>query len=174
VEKKLTNEEVLALVLRAIPYPDQVTEVDTRKKGQVRFDWRGTRYRVSENLNVESVHDGMLRGCDTSLLLGVLFEQERSRSEEEDEDETEEEKERRRLVLRRLGFLVEAAEVPPGTERETVPLDLVDLWVTFGELCLMDEDTPVRRFRAKARRIEELGEVCADVSPVVRLMARRG
>lgn len=62
--------EVLGTVLKAVPHPHLIDRIDLDEaNGVVRFNWRGTRYRVDRNLRCEEVGDGVLVGGDLSILM---------------------------------------------------------------------------------------------------------
>lgn len=70
----MKNEQILEKVISIIPYPNQITDVDlTTSYNAIRFTWRGDRFRVSENLNVEQVDRGLLMGTNAALLLSTLL-----------------------------------------------------------------------------------------------------
>lgn len=63
------NTRMLEVVLKAIPYPALIRDIDLSTEEELRFTWRGARYRVSTRYHVEEVHDGFLSGSDASILL---------------------------------------------------------------------------------------------------------
>lgn len=60
--------KIIELLVRAIPYPHQIGHILIGEK-DVRFDWRGARYRVDENGHVEEVQGGLLAGSDRAILM---------------------------------------------------------------------------------------------------------
>jgi len=69
------NRKILDIVQHAIPYPNQIKNVDlTISKRAIRFEWRGTIYRVSVDLGVEEVQGCTLHGTDTAMLMGELLQ----------------------------------------------------------------------------------------------------
>jgi hypothetical protein len=60
---------LLNVILKGVPYPHQIQDVDLGGEDCVRFTWRGTRFRVSFNYYCEEVGDGVLIGSDLSILL---------------------------------------------------------------------------------------------------------
>lgn len=56
------------------PYVAQISQLDMdTEKDAIRFDWRGTRFRVSHCLGVEEVGDGVLAGSNLTIALGALL-----------------------------------------------------------------------------------------------------
>lgn len=71
----MNTAEIAHLVCEKIPYWKQMQDLDASVAGEVRFTWRGKRFRVDSSLNVESVKDGFLHGCNESILLQALLKQ---------------------------------------------------------------------------------------------------
>lgn len=75
----MTKDQLLELVLRGLPYSNQIKNIDTQSESQaIRFDWRDTRYRVytvgEYGLDVEEVGNGVLIGSDRAILMRALLE----------------------------------------------------------------------------------------------------
>ena len=70
VEKK---ETLVELVNKAMPYSNQIEQWDFSEDSAVRFIWRGNKFRVCQNLGVETVGNGVLIGSDISILLEKLI-----------------------------------------------------------------------------------------------------
>ena len=68
-----TIPEVILRVCQAIPYPGQIRDMETEGDSAIRFKWRSQHFRVSKNLSVETVGDGVLIGDDASILLRALL-----------------------------------------------------------------------------------------------------
>ena len=75
--KDMSNGQRIENVLTAIPYPDQIRNINPEGKDAIRFEWRGTEYRVSGDCLVEEVGDGVLIGSDKCILLGELIKKTR-------------------------------------------------------------------------------------------------
>lgn len=71
----MKNSDTLNLVIKTLPYPDQIKDVDMSMTDQLRFTWRGDRFRVSDALFVEEVDSKFLVGSNTSLLLQRMLRQ---------------------------------------------------------------------------------------------------
>lgn len=72
----MTKEDILVLAIRALPEPDAISAIHFNKN-TIRFDWNGTRYRVSERLFVEEVDNGILRATDRAILVSQLLKNQR-------------------------------------------------------------------------------------------------
>jgi len=70
----MKNSKILERVISRLPYSDQVTDIDLDYDKSIEFGWRGITYRVSENLCVEEVKDGMLMGSNSALLMEKLLQ----------------------------------------------------------------------------------------------------
>ena len=64
-----SNVATLELVLKALPYPHQITDIDLSQSGVLRFTWRGARYRVDERLDVDETDGVVLCGSDAAILM---------------------------------------------------------------------------------------------------------
>lgn len=69
----MKNAEILERVLARIPHPSQIKNLDLDGANEIRFDWRGTRYRVSQHWGVEEVQGHMLKGTDAAMLMSALL-----------------------------------------------------------------------------------------------------
>lgn len=69
----MTNIQILEKVIKTIPYPDQIENIDLNNQGSIRFDWRGIRFRVSDSFMVEEVNGGMLSGSVSAILFQHLL-----------------------------------------------------------------------------------------------------
>lgn len=71
-------------VLRAMPHPDQVDDIDIHAKpAAVRFTWRGSRFQLavsaaSHSAHVEEVADGMLVRSNVAIMVERLVGWERA------------------------------------------------------------------------------------------------
>lgn len=66
----MSHAKIIERLLRAIPDPALIGgfEFDPTVVA-VRFNWRGTRYRVTETLSVEEIQGSFLTGSDRAQLL---------------------------------------------------------------------------------------------------------
>lgn len=75
-DDKISNDVIMEIMMKSIPYPDQIMEIDSAEANVVRFTWRSRRYRVSGStakLFVETVRDIFLEGSDISILMQALL-----------------------------------------------------------------------------------------------------
>ena len=64
----------IEILNNAIPYPNQIKDYDINNKDQIRFTWRGTRFKVDfQNASVDEVGNGVLIGSDLSILIEALI-----------------------------------------------------------------------------------------------------
>jgi hypothetical protein len=70
-----TKDELLELLLRTLPFPEQMKKIDTTTNGVawIAFDWRGDRYRISTDLRVEQLDDALVESNKTTLLMEKLL-----------------------------------------------------------------------------------------------------
>lgn len=74
----MNKEQTLELLIKAIPYPNQIDEIDfSSEENAIRFIWRGTKFRVSTTYHVEECSDGVLCGSDKAILLSGLLKKTR-------------------------------------------------------------------------------------------------
>ena len=73
---KMAKDEVVEVIIRALPYAGQINKLDTTgDDSAVRFTWRGTEFRVSTSgtFSTETVEGPMLVGGNMSILLEALL-----------------------------------------------------------------------------------------------------
>ncbi len=63
------NVATLEIVLKALPYPHQIHDIDLSQPEVLRFSWRGARYRVDESLRAEEIQGDVLVGSDLAILM---------------------------------------------------------------------------------------------------------
>ncbi len=69
-----TKEEIIEVLYNAIPYSNQIKKLDiSSEEDAIRFEWRGTRYRVSVRGGVEEIGNGVLTSSDSALLVETLL-----------------------------------------------------------------------------------------------------
>lgn len=74
--ENMKNNEILSIVRGALPYANQIKNIDvTSEEDAIRFDWRFNRFRVSAPLGVETVKNGVLHGCDLSIVVEHILKQ---------------------------------------------------------------------------------------------------
>ena len=70
----MKQEKLIELIISTLPYPQQITDIEFEEKmGGIRFTWRSSRYRISENRSVEQCENSMLSGSDNAILLEHLI-----------------------------------------------------------------------------------------------------
>lgn len=58
-----------------VPFSHNIKNLDLQSEARaIRFDWYGSRYRVTVGGSVEEVLDGMLAGNDKSTLMQALIQ----------------------------------------------------------------------------------------------------
>lgn len=77
----MNQATLIELLIAALPYPEQIKNIDLEQKTQVRFDWRGNRYRVTTDLGVDEVHGRTLHGTDGAMLMRELLRRTRETAE---------------------------------------------------------------------------------------------
>jgi len=73
--EQVWSEQVRSLVMRTIPYADQITHIELHKDG-IRFTWKKNRFQViyiSNNIYVDEMIDGVFLYGATSILLQQLL-----------------------------------------------------------------------------------------------------
>lgn len=65
----MTQAELITLAYKAMPYSEQIDNLDLSQAGQIRFDWRGFRFRIDGNMSVELVEGGLLKSGDAVTIL---------------------------------------------------------------------------------------------------------
>jgi len=72
----MENNEILNLVLAAMPYADQIRDVDmTSEENAIRFTWRHDRFRVDGGLDVGTVQNSCIHGCNLSIIMRTMLKQ---------------------------------------------------------------------------------------------------
>jgi hypothetical protein len=70
----MTKSQILEAVLQAIPYPDQIKDIDMESRtSSVKFAWRGDVFVVGDTLNVDCLEDGCLCGNNISIIFRELL-----------------------------------------------------------------------------------------------------
>lgn len=65
-----TKGKAMELLYRAIPYPEQIRNIDLDKEKTIYFDWRSVRYKLYlEYCRVERVNGHFLEGDGCSILM---------------------------------------------------------------------------------------------------------
>ena len=69
----MTNSEIMDLVKKALPYSNQMTDTELDEEKDFRFSWRGDRFRIGDQLNVEQVDGGFLVGSNIAIIIEELI-----------------------------------------------------------------------------------------------------
>lgn len=70
----LTTGKAIELLIKSLPYPEQITNIETEKQNSIYFTWRRSKYKLDLTYcRVEMVNGRLLEGNDTSLLMSHLL-----------------------------------------------------------------------------------------------------
>lgn len=72
----MKRENLIEAIVRAVPYPNQITDWDLSGYLAVRFTWRGIRFRVSLEGYVEEIQGVFGVGNNISILMEKLIQHE--------------------------------------------------------------------------------------------------
>lgn len=71
-----TQSQIIELLISALPYPNQIKNIElSHRSTEVRFEWRGHKFSVTESLHVNEIEDSCLVGNDLSILLRQCLNQ---------------------------------------------------------------------------------------------------
>lgn len=74
---KITKEQAIEAIFRKIPYSNQIKELDLSNDREIRFTWRGDRYRVGlDPFHIEIARNGCLIGDEKAILMEYLVKPE--------------------------------------------------------------------------------------------------
>jgi hypothetical protein len=66
----ITKDQLIELLFKSVPYPNQIKNIDTATEDAVYFTWRSSRYKATCNpLSVMKLDVGCLVGDDASILM---------------------------------------------------------------------------------------------------------
>lgn len=68
-----TKSELLAKVIKTIPYPDQMTDFDLTLPDHIHFTWGSVRLCIDLRGMVKQVDDSFLEGSNIAILLEYLL-----------------------------------------------------------------------------------------------------
>ena len=63
----MTQGEILEQVIKAVPTPEFISDIDLSRYNEVRFTWRSNKFRVTEHLLVDEVEPDGCLVSNTSL-----------------------------------------------------------------------------------------------------------
>ncbi len=69
----MNNAKRVEILINSIPYPNQIKDISLEEENAVKFTWRQTIYRFSNDDNIEEVDNGFLVGNDKSILMSALI-----------------------------------------------------------------------------------------------------
>lgn len=69
----MTQEKIVNLLLKSIPYPEQVTNLDLSTSNAVKFEYRGVSFRIHEDLSVEEREGAFLTTTVVAIFLEKLI-----------------------------------------------------------------------------------------------------
>lgn len=69
----MNQGELIELIIASFPFPEQITAIDLSSEiSAIRFNWRGTWYRMSNSGSIEEIRAGVLIYSDKAILLDHL------------------------------------------------------------------------------------------------------
>ncbi len=71
----MNNGERIEILIRALPYSNQIKNIDVSDANMVTFTWRGTDYVYSNIDNIQERKGALLCGSSSTLLIEKLIEQ---------------------------------------------------------------------------------------------------
>lgn len=69
----MTQDKIVNLLLKSIPYPEQVTNLDLSVNNAVKFEYRGAYFSIHENLSVEEREGVFLTTTVAAIFLEKLI-----------------------------------------------------------------------------------------------------
>lgn len=76
----MSNEKLIMLIYKMLPYSNQVTDLDLQESDAIRFEWRGDYFRVSSGLMVEQIEHSCLVGSNMAIILQALLKEGRNKA----------------------------------------------------------------------------------------------
>ena len=77
IEKWKKNSKILEHVIHCIPYPNQITDIDSYNlDSEIRFSWRGIKFKVTYDYRVSTIEGEKTKfecGGNLSILLEELL-----------------------------------------------------------------------------------------------------
>ena len=69
-----TKGKGIELLNRALPYPEQMKNIDLDKENAIYFDWRSDRYKLDlQFCRIDRSNGGILEGNDSTILMTQLL-----------------------------------------------------------------------------------------------------
>jgi hypothetical protein len=69
----MSQAKLVEALIKSLPYPTQIKNIDFSEEDMVRFEWRGATYLYGGN-DVAECENGCLRGSDRAILMRTLLE----------------------------------------------------------------------------------------------------
>lgn len=69
----MTQDKIVNLLLKSIPYPDQINNLDLSTSNAVKFEYRGISFRIHEDLSVEEREGAFLSTTVAAIFLEKLI-----------------------------------------------------------------------------------------------------
>lgn len=69
----MTQEKIVNLLLKSIPYPDQINNLDLSTGNVVKFEYRGLFFRINEGLSIEEREGDFLTTTVAAIFLEKLI-----------------------------------------------------------------------------------------------------
>lgn len=69
----MMQDKIVNLLLKSIPYPEQVTNLDLSVNNAVQFEYRGASFRIHEDLSVEEREGVFLTTTVAAIFLEKLI-----------------------------------------------------------------------------------------------------
>lgn len=69
----MTQDKIVNLLLKSIPYPDQINNLDLNTSNAVKFEYRGVSFRIHEDLSVEEREGAFLTTTVAAIFLEKLI-----------------------------------------------------------------------------------------------------
>lgn len=65
----MTQAELITLTYKAMPYSEQIDNLELSQAGHIAFDWRGFRIDVDANMGVRLIEGGLVKSGDAVTIL---------------------------------------------------------------------------------------------------------
>ena len=69
----ITQANILELLMKAMPLPEKIGNIELNRTNCIRFNWMGTVYQISCDLDVSEVEGHILKGSNATMFLSKLL-----------------------------------------------------------------------------------------------------